>query len=97
MQFEWDEAKELANQRKHGLSFEEARSLFESGADYLELFDDAHSDKEDRFIAIGSASRGIVVVAWADLGDDVIRIISARMATRREAQNFLERMRDYNE
>jgi uncharacterized DUF497 family protein len=48
----WDAAKNLANQRKHGLSFEEAQELFLSGRDYLEIFDDAHSDTEDRFIAI---------------------------------------------
>ena len=54
----WDEAKNLANQRKHGVSFEEAQQLFVSGTDYLEIFDDAHSDLEDRFIAIGPISRG---------------------------------------
>ena len=94
MRFEWDEGKNLANRRKHSLSFEEARSLFESGADYLELFDAAHSESEDRFIAIGPSSRGIVVVTWEDQGDDVVRIISARPATRREVMLFRERMRD---
>src|SRR5262249_16914511 len=45
----WDEAKNLANQRKHGVSFEEAQELFLSKVDYLEFYDDAHSDFEDRF------------------------------------------------
>jgi DNA-binding transcriptional regulator YiaG len=49
----WDRAKNLANKKKHGVSFEEASELFRSGVDYLELFDDRHSDDEDRFIAIG--------------------------------------------
>jgi uncharacterized DUF497 family protein len=54
----WDEAKNLANQRKHGVSFEEASKLFTSRVGYLEVFDEAHSDVEDRFIAIGPISRG---------------------------------------
>ena len=57
MKFEWDEAKNLANQKKHGVSFEEAKSLF-AGDDYLEIFDEGHSESEDRFIAIGLISRG---------------------------------------
>ena len=40
----WDRAKNLANQKNHGISFQEASELFTSGVDYLELFDDAHSD-----------------------------------------------------
>ena len=62
MRFEWDEAKNAANQRRHGVSFEEARSLFEGGDEYLEIFDVAHSEDEDRLIAIGPIQRGDVVV-----------------------------------
>ncbi|MCP3958331.1 MAG: BrnT family toxin [bacterium] len=94
MQFEWDESKNLANQRNHGLSFEEARQLFESGVDYLEIFDAEHSDDEDRFYAIGPIRRGIVLVVWVDRGEDIVRIISARMATRRESELFRARARD---
>jgi uncharacterized DUF497 family protein len=60
--FEWDDSKDLSNQQKHGLSFTDARELFESGADYLEIFDAEHSEFEDRFIAIGPIARGLVVV-----------------------------------
>ena len=49
----WDESKSRTNRKKHGVSFEEASALFHRGDDYLEIFDDAHSDEEDRFIAIG--------------------------------------------
>lgn len=94
MRFDWDEAKDLENQRKHGVAFEEARSLFESGAEYLEMFDAEHSEDEDRFIAVGPTRRGILVVVWTDRGDDVVRIISARPATHREAEWFRERMGD---
>ena len=62
LRFTWGEAKNLANQSKHGVSFEEASALFTSGVDHLELFDDAHSDEEERFIAIGPIARGVVLV-----------------------------------
>jgi len=74
----WERAENLANQKRHGISFPEARELFTSGVDYLELFDDAHSDDEDRFIAIGPMRRGLVLVVCTERDDDVIRIISAR-------------------
>jgi len=82
--FEWDDAKELTNRQKHGLSFAEAKELFESGADYLEIFDADHSEDEDRFIAVGPIERGIVVVVYTEPGEDLIRIIGARPASRRE-------------
>lgn len=81
---EWDEAKNLANQRKHGISFEEAEELFTLGSDYLEIFDEAHSESEDRFIAIGPVVRGLALVVWTDCDDNTIRIISARWANERE-------------
>jgi uncharacterized DUF497 family protein len=77
------EPKNVANQRKHGISFEEASELFSSESDYLEIFDETHSDFEDRFIAIGPIRGGIVVVAWTE-DDEAIRVINARWATRRE-------------
>ncbi len=77
MDFEWDDAKDLSNQEEHGLSFAEARRLFESGADYLEIFDAEHSDFEDRFIAIGPTDRGLVVVVYTEREEEIIRIIGA--------------------
>jgi uncharacterized DUF497 family protein len=82
----WDETKNVANQRKHGISFEEAREIFK--ADYVEIYDDAHSDGEERFIAIGPISRGIVLVVSTEPDASTIRIISARVASRREHQLF---------
>jgi len=92
LRFEWDDAKNVANQEKHDVSFEEARELFTSGQDYLEIFDEAHSDVEDRFIAIGPISRGLVLVVWTERDEDVIRIISARWATKRERQMYAKHM-----
>jgi putative transcriptional regulator len=69
---EWDDAKNHANQKRHGVSFEEARELFTSGIDYLELFDADHSDVEDRFIAIGPIKRGLVLVVWTERDEDIM-------------------------
>jgi hypothetical protein len=88
VRFEWDELKDFANQSNHGISFKEACSLFESGVRILEFYDQAHSDEEDRFISIGPIARGLVVVVWTERGEGVIRIISARSATRREERLF---------
>ncbi len=88
MEFEWDADKDRSNQKRHGLSFLEASELFAVGTDYLEIFDQDHSDDEDRFIAIGPIDRGIVVVVHTEPAEGLIRIISARPATRREANLF---------
>lgn len=88
MRFEWDDAKNLANQRKHGVSFEEASEVFADDEHQLEIFDAAHSDLEDRLITLGPIRRGLVLVVWTERSDDVIRIISARWATPRESQRY---------
>ena len=88
----WDRAKNLANQKRHGISFQEASELFTSGVDYLELFDDVHSEDEDRFIAIGPIRRGLVLVVWTERDEDVVRIISARWATPTERRLFRAHM-----
>ena len=67
MRFEWDPAKDKDNQAKHGLSFEEAAELFKASADYLEIYDEEHSDEEDRFIAMGPIRRGVIVVAYTSV------------------------------
>lgn len=93
MRFEWDARKSRENEKKHGLSFSEAKKLFESGADYLEIYDEAHSADEDRFIAIGPIERGIIVVIWTEKRDGSIRIITARWATRREERLYRKHVR----
>ena len=91
MIYEWDSKKAAENQRKHGVSFDEASSVF---LDPLALtFDDPdHSLNERRFITIGmTSSQRLVFVAHVDKDDDRIRIISARETTRREAYDYQER------
>ena len=90
MRFEWDPEKNRANRSKHGISFEDARELFTGGGDYFEIYDEAHSVDEDRFVAIGPIRMGIVVIAYTERYDDVVRIMSARMATRSEVRRFEE-------
>ncbi|MCG8555815.1 MAG: BrnT family toxin [Proteobacteria bacterium] len=80
--------RERAPRRKHGLSFEEAKQLFVYGIDYYEIPDEFHSNREERFIAIGPISRGIVLVVWTERSENTIRIISARFATRREQELY---------
>jgi uncharacterized DUF497 family protein len=93
--FEWDQEKNLINQQKHGVSFEEARELFESGTGYLEIFDSEHSDLEDRFIAIGPIERGLVMVVYTEREEDITRIIGARFANKNEQLLYRSHMDQY--
>jgi len=89
--YEWDAQKTTDNERKHGVSLNEAQAVF---LDPLaETFDDPdHSTDERRFITIGVSSRQrLLFVAHADRGEDRIRIISARLATRGEIHAYQER------
>lgn len=88
MKFEWDRDKAESNRRRHGVGFREATTLFTSGAPYLEKYDEAHSGEEDRFSAIGVAARGLVHVTFTQPDDDVIRLVSARRATRSERRRY---------
>ena len=82
--------KARSNARKHAISFDEASTVF---ADLLSLTisDPAHSHEEDRFVTIGSSHRGKLLVVVHTDRDDNIRIISARMASRRERRTYEER------
>ncbi len=91
MKFEWDENKNKINQKKHGIAFDEVKVIFED--DYSILFDDPdHSDDEDRFLIIGmSDNKGICIVSHCYRGaDEIIRIISARKATKTERKIYDE-------
>lgn len=88
MRFEWDPDKDTLNRAKHGLSFEDASELFSSGVDFLEIYDEEHSIDEDRFIALGPIRLGFIVVVFTEREENVIRILSARMATRKEQDRF---------
>ena len=89
LRFEWDERKALANERKHGVSFDEARSAFFD--ERARLIDDPeHSEDEERFILMGLSSslRLLLVCHCYRSKANVIRIISARKATARESKSY---------
>jgi uncharacterized DUF497 family protein len=91
LRFEWDESKNSGNRSKHGIWFEEAQSAFRDPNARL-FYDPEHSKDEDRFILIGlsSAARPLVVIHCYMESDSVIRIISARKATRKEFMFYEE-------
>lgn len=89
LSFEWDERKATANAKKHGVSFEEAKSVFVD--ERAKLIDDPdHSDDEDRFVLLGlSGALRLLLVCHCYRGDDnVIRLISARKASAKESNSY---------
>jgi uncharacterized DUF497 family protein len=89
LQFEWDEAKNRENIKKHGVSFEEAHTVF-LDENSRRFYDPDHSHDEDRFIMLGMSAklRILVVCHCFRLNDSAIRIISARKALKREARSY---------
>ena len=87
MKFEWDASKAAANQKKHTVSFEEAKTVFDNPLAVI-FTDEAHSTDEFREIIIGHSQRNrLLLVAFTER-DDSIRIISARPATRKESEDY---------
>ena len=89
IRFEWDENKNDINKKKHKVSFEEARTVFYDEA-ALVINDPEHSADEERFIILGLSKRAnlLVVCHCCRESDTVIRIISARKATKTESQFY---------
>lgn len=90
LKFEWDLEKAILNINKHGVSFEEATTVFND--EYAILLDDPdHSIQEERFLLLGtSANAQIMIVCHCIRYDSVIRIISARKATKKEREQYDE-------
>jgi len=89
IEFEWSQAKARANLRKHGISFEEAKSVFYD--EYArQFFDEDHSKDEERFLLLGKSNRSrILIVCHCEReSGDIIRIISARKATAKERKFY---------
>lgn len=89
LHFEWDEKKDKANQRKHDVSFEEARTVFYD-ENAIQFYDPDHSDEEDRFILLGLSFKLQVLVVCHCIreSETVVRIISARRADKNEEQEY---------
>lgn len=90
MQFEWDENKNEINRKKHRIDFETAAWVFYD-ENHIELYDETHSDEEERFIAIGMVGgiAAIVFVVYTPR-ENMIRIISARKATKQERRMYYD-------
>ena len=87
--FEWDNKKNQINQKKHGVSFEEAKSVFYDD-NAIQFWDDDRSEAEDRFLLLGRSfkMRILLIVHCFREQESVIRIISARKATQKESQEY---------
>jgi uncharacterized protein len=87
MEFEWDEAKAAANLAKHGVSFEEAKTVFDDRL-YVDFYDPKHSLNEHRYIIIGQSNqRRVLIVSYTEQ-HDTIRLINARELTRGERRYY---------
>ena len=96
MKFSWDINKERANKRKHSVSFTDACYVF-ADKSLLTIFDQDHSDNEDRWVTLGIVQNGrvlVVVHTYQKLGkEESIKIISAREASRKEAETYFTKRR----
>ena len=92
MRFEWDPKKNEANRRKHGFDLADAAPMFDGLV--LALPDTRQDYGEDRWIGIGITNGRVAVVAFAERGEDRIRIISLRKANRHERKLFEEAVKD---
>jgi len=91
-EFEWDQRKARANLAKHGVSFDEATTVFRD-ANVVSVVDDEHSEVEERWYSIGVSASGRLLVVSHTFGGSAhegvrVRIISCRKATRREQQQY---------
>ena len=85
--FEWDENKAEENAEKHGVGFEEAKTVFNDPSSST-IYDPDHSENEDRYIDVGLSSKGrTLVVFYTERGEN-IRLISSRKATEREQRDY---------
>ncbi|WDD37038.1 BrnT family toxin (plasmid) [Nostoc sp. UHCC 0926] len=87
--FEWDNEKNRINEKKHSITFEEAESVFYDD-NAIQFWDEDHSDAEDRFLLLGRSSkmRILLIVHCYREQELVIRIISARKATKNESKHY---------
>ena len=87
LSFEWDTKKAIANEQKHGVSFEEASTVFADSFS-LTIHDPLHSENEDRFVIIGISHKNRLLVVVHTEQNNNIRIISARKATKNERLRY---------
>ncbi|WP_107670463.1 BrnT family toxin [Cyanothece sp. BG0011] len=87
MQFEWDKNKAKQNLSKHGVSFEEAKTIFDDPL-YIDFYDPDHSENEERYLIVGQSNqRRILILSYTERGNK-IRLISAREVTPQERKAY---------
>lgn len=87
MKYQWDENKATANLLKHGVTFEEAKTVFNDPL-YIDFYDPDHSYGEYRYILIGQSNQGRLLFVSYMERDNIIRVISARQATQSERKSY---------
>lgn len=91
MEFQWHNIKAKTNTKKHGITFEEAITCFYD-PHQVAFYDPDHSDVEDREIMIAHSEKRRMLLVSYTIRDDVIRLISARIATKKEVKNYAKRI-----
>ena len=89
MKFEWDQGKADRNLIKHGVSFDEAKTVFDDPL-YVDFYDPDHSESEDRYVAMGESNRGKLLIISYTERSNAIRLISARETTKPERETYEE-------
>jgi uncharacterized DUF497 family protein len=87
MKFEWDENKAAKNLSKHGVSFQEAKTVFNDPL-YIDFYDPDHSIDEQRYLIVGESNKGRLLIVSYTERKDSIRLISARLVTRTEREAY---------
>jgi uncharacterized protein len=90
--FDWDPKKATSNKNKHGIAFEQAITVWDD-PEFLEIYDASHSQTENRYIRVGRADDGVMVVVYTERENHIHRIISARKASRKERRSYDEAKR----
>jgi uncharacterized protein len=87
MKFEWDQGKAARNFSKHGVTFNEAETVFDDSF-YVDFYDPHHSDDEDRYLMVGESNKGRLLIVSYTEKRELIRIISARQVTKSEREAY---------
>lgn len=89
MKYEWDENKAVKNLAKHGVSFTEAKTIFDDPK-YVDFYDLDHSEDEERYLIVGESNRGRLLIVFYTERKESIRIISAREVIKSEREAYEE-------
>jgi uncharacterized protein len=89
MKFDWDTNKAVSNLSKHGVSFDEAKTVFDDPL-YVDFYDPDHSEDEERYLILGISNQGRLLIVSYTGREELTRLISARVVTRIEREAYEE-------